>query len=228
MSLKCVVALSKSDQQNQQGHHCNNHNNSTVSVSFYGLSAPWPVKWWIPIHSGDHGSLHTLCIGTCHSWKIWKNCSKVQAIYWSSDLDSPRPFTTTRAKNLRISCSIPSKTCVESNTLTQLHINSEGNGQVGHFNRTPLSMLRTLQESQKSRWWDHLNKMVQAYNCTCNDLTGFFLFYLLFWRNPRQQIDPMFGLKPRRGYTTYQEYVKKWRSVTSSNTDNNTESRKRQ
>ena len=37
----------------------------------------------------------------------------------------------------------------------------EGNSS---FNRTFISMLKTLEESQKTRWQDHLNKLVQAYN----------------------------------------------------------------
>ena len=87
----------------------------------------------------------------------------------------------------------------------------QGNGQVERFNRTLLSMLRALPEKQKSRWRDHLNKVVHAYNCTRHDSTGFSPFYLLFGRTPRLPIDLMFGLKPPEGYSTYPEYVKNWR-----------------
>ena len=89
----------------------------------------------------------------------------------------------------------------------------QGNGQVEKFNRTLLSMLRALPELQKSRWRDHLNKVVHAYNCTRNDATGFPPFYLVFGRLPRLPIDIMFGLKPPTGYSTYPEYVKQWRSA---------------
>ena len=85
----------------------------------------------------------------------------------------------------------------------------QGNGQVERFNRTLLSMLRALPDKQKSRWRDHLNKVVLAYNCTRHDSTDFLPFYLMFGRAPRLPIDIMFGLKPPVGYSTYPEYVRK-------------------
>ena len=91
----------------------------------------------------------------------------------------------------------------------------QGNGQVERFDRTLLSMLRTLPEKHKSRWRDHLNKMVHAYNCTRNDSTGYAPFFLLFGRHPRLPIDLMFNLKPPPGFSSYPEYVKKWRSTMS-------------
>ena len=42
----------------------------------------------------------------------------------------------------------------------------QGNGQVERFNHTLVSMLRTLPESYKSNWKEHLNKVVHAYNCS--------------------------------------------------------------
>ena len=56
----------------------------------------------------------------------------------------------------------------------------QGNGQVEQFNWTLLNMLRTLPETQKSGWADHLNQVVQAYNCTKNKTTGL-SFLLAIW-----------------------------------------------
>ena len=36
---------------------------------------------------------------------------------------------------------------------------------------------------------------------------------LLFGRPPRLPVDLMFGLKPPPGYSTYPEFVKKWRDA---------------
>ena len=78
------------------------------------------------------------------------------------------------------------------------------------FNRTLLSMLRTLPENQKSKWKDSLNKVVHAYNCTRNDVTGFSPFYLLFRRSPRLQVDLMFGLSRDEACVTHRGYAEKW------------------
>ena len=89
----------------------------------------------------------------------------------------------------------------------------QGNGQVERFNRTLLSMLRTLPESYKSRWHEHLNKVTHAYNCTRNDSTGFSPFYLLFGRHPRLPIDMIFNIDQPSSARSYNEYVQQWKQA---------------
>lgn len=87
----------------------------------------------------------------------------------------------------------------------------QGNGQTERFNRTLLSMLRTLTEEQKTDWKSHLPKVTHAYNCTVNESTGFSSFFLLFGRLPRLPVDLLFGIEQEDSPGPYQDYVDKWR-----------------
>ena len=87
----------------------------------------------------------------------------------------------------------------------------QGNGQVKRFNRTLLGMLRTLPETQKSRWTEHLNHVVHAYNCTRHESTGYSPFFLLFGRHPRLPVDLMFGIEGQINHAKHSQYVEKWR-----------------
>ena len=116
--------------------------------------------------------------------------------------DQGREFENELFKQLQKCCGvIPSRT-------TPYH--PEGNGQVERFNRTLLGMLRTLPQSHRSSWHQHINKMTHAYNCTRNDATGFSPFQLLFGRSPRLPVDLVFGLEEKSDQVSYQRYVRKW------------------
>ena len=85
----------------------------------------------------------------------------------------------------------------------------QGNGQTERFNKTILSMLRTLSDKEKSNWKDALNKMTHAYNSSRNSATGYSPFFLMFGRKPKLPIDSMFDQAADKlpGSTPY---VNKW------------------
>ena len=89
----------------------------------------------------------------------------------------------------------------------------ETNGQCERMNQTILQLLRTLEESQKSKWKDHLNQLVHAYNCTTNSVTGYSPFHLMFGRKPRLPIDLILGDNTIPKPHSHKEYLKHWKGV---------------
>ncbi len=86
----------------------------------------------------------------------------------------------------------------------------QGDPQPERFNRTLLSMLGTLNPTEKSRWSQHINSLVHAYNCTKNEATGYSPYYLLFGREARLPVDVCFGTFPDgKGDTNHRQYVKR-------------------
>ena len=57
----------------------------------------------------------------------------------------------------------------------------KNNGKVEHMNQTSISMLQTLPGLHKSRWKDHIQKLVFGYNCTKHSRTGYFTIFPTLW-----------------------------------------------
>lgn len=81
------------------------------------------------------------------------------------------------------------------------------------MNRTLLGMLWGLPETHKTHWKDHLHELVNTYNCTRHDATGYFPFFLLFGRSPRLPIDLVFNLNVKPESTDHLRYVAKWKTA---------------
>jgi hypothetical protein len=70
-------------------------------------------------------------------------------------------------------------------------------------------MLSTLNEDQKSDWKSHVAPLVQVYNATKNDSTGYTPHYLMFGWHPRLPIDVFFGMDPNCQDGDHYTYVSK-------------------
>ena len=88
----------------------------------------------------------------------------------------------------------------------------EGNGQVERFNRTLLSILRTLPKKHKSDWKSH-DKVVHAYNCTKHESIGYSPLFLLFGLSHRLPIEIVFGNTDATEGNSHRMYVKKSGSI---------------
>ncbi len=82
------------------------------------------------------------------------------------------------------------------------------------MNETILGMLKTLDESKKSKWKDSLNIVTHAYNCTKNSATGFSPYLLMYGRHPILPIDLILKTeRERKQPTTHKDYLKKIKDI---------------
>ena len=100
--------------------------------------------------------------------------------------DQGKTFT---GKVIQALCDI---TGVEKSRTTPYH--PMGNGKVENFNKTLISMVRSMPDSYKRDWKSHLSSLCHAYNSTVNASTGYTPFYLMFGRKPRLPADAFLGL----------------------------------
>ena len=66
------------------------------------------------------------------------------------------------------------------------------------MNRTLLSMLRTLDDTSKTDWKAHLDRLMYAYT-TPHSSTGFSPYYLMFGRMPNLPVDALLPQQPFTG-----------------------------
>ena len=74
-------------------------------------------------------------------------------------------------------------------------------------------MLRTLAESNKPKWHEHIDKLVSAYNATEHSTTGFSPFFLMFGRQPILPLDLVLTSHARQKENVgrqYQKFVDEW------------------
>ena len=95
--------------------------------------------------------------------------------------DQGREFESKLFQQLSRSCNIK--------RLRTTPYHSQCNGQVERMNQSIISMLITLESTEKRSWKNHINKLVHAYNCTKSSSTEYAPYFLLFGQKPRMSID---------------------------------------
>ena len=108
---------------------------------------------------------------------------EVANVLWKEfflDIGFPRRLHSDRGASFtgKLVRELAKLTGIKSSFTTPYH--PQDNASVERLNRTLLSMLGVLTDTQKSEWSKHIRYLAHAYNCTRNDTTGYSPFYLTF------------------------------------------------
>ena len=74
-------------------------------------------------------------------------------------------------------------------------------------------MLHTLPESYRSCWHQHLNEVLNAYNCRRNDTTEYSLLFILYGSHPSLPIDLIFDLDKSVHSKNHTQCTNIWKGV---------------
>ena len=78
---------------------------------------------------------------------------------------------------------------------------------VERWNRTLISMIRSLENDKKTEWRKHLKAIVHAYNSRIHESTGFSPYFLFFGRHPKLPVDLAFGINVNEKSVTPRQYI---------------------
>ena len=99
---------------------------------------------------------------------------------------------------------------IEMSNTTPYH--PMGNGVVERLNRSLIQMLRSIPESEKKKWKQHLPSLMFAYNSTTHSTTGYSPFYLMFGRESKLPIDCLLPFESANiSNKSYKQFVQNWK-----------------
>ena len=175
------------------------HHQSTNGDGCFGFPHPRRWRWWSRQCVGHDWPFHKVCHGCANNQTDgYDHCT---CVLWFLHSDQGRNFESRIIKEL---CTIAG---VKKTRTTPYY--PMGKGCTELFNRTLISMLRTLEEGQKRNWKRFMPQLVHAYNCTRHSTTGASPYYLLFGRQPRLAADVLLNLHtPGSGARCQTEYIK--------------------
>ena len=114
-----------------------------------------------------------------------------------------------KVQSLKTKLSIESKSFVVLDILVQRRTIRREMDKLGASIELYFPCFAPFPESYKSCWHEHLSKVVNAFNCTLNDTTG----YSPFGRHPRLPIDFIFDLDQSVHSKNHTEYTKKGKAA---------------